>query len=77
LILVLSSSILGILIGVIIGYTMTIQRSLYTQLPIPFVFPSDTLEVVCASSIIFAILASFGPIHFLLKLPKVSIKKLQ
>jgi predicted lysophospholipase L1 biosynthesis ABC-type transport system permease subunit len=75
MILVLSSSLLGIAIGSALGYTMTIQRALYTELPIPFVLPLGIMEIVGASSVIFAILASFSPIHFLQKMPIVAIMR--
>ena len=71
----LSSSLLGVLIGTAVGYTMTIQRSLYTQLPIPFVFPTGIMEVIGISSVVFAVLASIGPITYLLRMPIVSIMR--
>ena len=37
---------MGILIGTFIGWTMVLQRALFTQLPIPFVFPWLQLGVV-------------------------------
>eukprot|EP01118_Nematostelium_gracile_P005989 TRINITY_DN1916_c0_g1_i1.p1 TRINITY_DN1916_c0_g1~~TRINITY_DN1916_c0_g1_i1.p1 ORF type:complete len:581 (-),score=131.11 TRINITY_DN1916_c0_g1_i1:40-1782(-) len=76
LVLVLSASILGIIIGAAVGYTMTIQQSLYTQIPIPFVFPKDIVQVVGISSFFFAVLASFAPIHYLLRLPIIAIMRI-
>lgn len=38
-ILVLSSSLLGILIGTIVGFTMTLQQILFTEIPLVFYFP--------------------------------------
>eukprot|EP01119_Soliformovum_irregulare_P020807 TRINITY_DN6797_c0_g1_i1.p1 TRINITY_DN6797_c0_g1~~TRINITY_DN6797_c0_g1_i1.p1 ORF type:complete len:1024 (+),score=319.29 TRINITY_DN6797_c0_g1_i1:58-3129(+) len=75
LILVLSSSLLGAFIGSLVGYTMVIQRALYTQLPIPFVFPTQIMSVVGGSSIVFAVLASLGPVYYLLRLPIVSLMR--
>jgi ABC-type antimicrobial peptide transport system permease subunit len=60
-VLVVASSFLGIMIGVVVGYTMVIQRALFTQLPIPFVFPYFYVAVVVFFAIIFALLAAFSP----------------
>jgi ABC-type antimicrobial peptide transport system permease subunit len=38
-VLVLSSSLLGILIGTIVGFTMTLQQILFTEIPLVFYFP--------------------------------------
>jgi ABC-type antimicrobial peptide transport system permease subunit len=40
-ILVLSSSILGVLIGTFIGFSMTMQQSLFTNIPAEFFFPKN------------------------------------
>lgn len=61
-IVVFGSSLLGIIIGTFIGWTMTIQRVLFTQLPLTFTFPWEITLVVFALSIIFAGLSSYGPI---------------
>jgi hypothetical protein len=62
-VLVLSSSLLGVIIGIVVAVTMTMQQSLFTQLPIPFTFPTTILLVVFVCSIIFSVLASFSPIR--------------
>ena len=38
-VLVLASSLLGVMIGVIVAFTMTLQRVVFTGIPIFFVFP--------------------------------------
>jgi len=38
-ILVLSSSLLGIGIGTIVGFSMTLQQALFTDIPVQFYFP--------------------------------------
>ena len=38
-ILVLSSSLLGICIGTIVGFSMTLQQALFTNIPLTFFFP--------------------------------------
>lgn len=75
-ILVLASSILGMIIGAVVGFTMTIQRVLFTQLPIPFTFPWQLMIVVFLGSIVFAVLASWGPTRQVLNKPIVQIMRL-
>ena len=62
---VLSSSIIGILIGTIIGWTMSLQRVLFTNLPIPFSFPLVPLIITFVASLFFAFIASYSPIKAL------------
>lgn len=38
-ILVVSSSLLGVLIGTLIGFTFVMQQSLFAQMPLSFAFP--------------------------------------
>jgi ABC-type antimicrobial peptide transport system permease subunit len=72
-VLVLASSLLGILIGTVVGYMVLLQRFLFTQLPIPFVIPTQLLIVVFVCSILFGALAAFGPIKRVLSNPVVNI----
>lgn len=71
-VLVFSSSLLGLLIGCVVGYTVLLQRILFTQLPIPFVFPTQLLVVVFLCSIVFAVMAAFGPIRSVISKPVVN-----
>jgi len=71
-VLVFASSLLGLLIGTVVGYTVLLQRILFTQLPIPFVFPTQLLIVVFTCSIFFAVLAAFGPIRSVIMRPVVN-----
>jgi ABC-type antimicrobial peptide transport system permease subunit len=66
-ILVISSSFLGIGIGTIIGFSMTLQQALFTQIPANFFFPLDQFFLILGISIICAFLATFGPSRRLLK----------
>jgi len=75
-ILVFSSSLLGLMIGVVVSYTMTLQRILFTQLPIPFAFPYILLITVFLSSIVFSILASCSPTRQVTKHDTVQILRL-
>jgi ABC-type antimicrobial peptide transport system permease subunit len=72
-ILVLSSSLLGIIIGSAVGYTLLLQRILFTQLPLPFRFPWQILIIVFTCSLIFAFVSSFGPITSVMKRSIVQI----
>jgi ABC-type antimicrobial peptide transport system permease subunit len=65
--LVFSSSLLGIVVGVVMGYTIVLQRALFTQLPLPFVFPYIQLGIVLILSFLLALLSSFAPIRALLR----------
>lgn len=72
-ILVLSSSLLGIIIGSAVGYTLLLQRILFTQLALPFRFPWQILIIVFTCSLIFAFVSSFGPITTVMKRSIVQI----
>eukprot|EP01132_Coremiostelium_polycephalum_P006778 gene6778-8410_t len=60
LVLILSSMILGLLIGLGIALTLTLQFDLFTQLPFSFQFPYGWFFGVLGSSIIIAILVSWS-----------------
>jgi len=66
-VLVMSSSLLGVLIGTVVSYTMTLQQLLFTQLPIPFSFPWTIMLTVFGCSVIFSIMAAFSPIYNVLQ----------
>ena len=67
-ILVLSSSILGILIGTMVGWTMTIQQTHFMSLPLTFYFPYKHLIATSFLSLICAFIAVYSPISYMLKL---------
>lgn len=70
---VLAASTLGIGIGVLVAYTLTLQQALFTQLPISFEFPWLITLVVVVLSLFFGFLASVGPLAVLLKMSPVQI----
>jgi len=70
-----SGSIVGIFIGSFVAWTMTLQRELYTQLPLPFVFPWQIMLLTIASSLFFSSLASLSGVWYMLKKPITSIMK--
>jgi hypothetical protein len=61
--LVMAASMIGTLIGLLVGYTMTIQQALFTSFPLPFVFPWQILLTVLIGSALFALLASYSPVR--------------
>lgn len=75
-ILVLSSSLMGMVIGIGVGWTVAIQRVLFTELPIPFRFPIELFVIVFIMSIVFSVISSFGPVTMIMKRPIVSILRM-
>jgi len=66
-ILVFASSLLGIFIGTLVGWTMTLQRVLFTQIPLTFFFPTIQFLMVLLISIFCAFASTFGPTRQLTK----------
>ena len=64
-VLVLSASILGVITGSIIGFTMSMQQTLFTKIPLRFVFPWLQLWLILILSMLFAFLATFGPVAYI------------
>ncbi|KAH3743486.1 DUF214 family protein [Pelomyxa schiedti] len=75
-IVVFSSSFFGLLIGTAVGWTMTLQQLLFTQLPIPFIFPWQILLVVFVLSVVFALLSALGPVRRVISRPVVHILRM-
>ena len=71
--LVFSASIMGMIIGVTVGWTVSIQRVLFTQLPVPFTFPIELFVIIFIMSVIFSIISSYSPITAIMRKPIVSI----
>lgn len=61
LILVLASSMQGIMIGIFVGWTMTLQQQMYTDIPISFFFPWLQFILVSVVSVICAVVSTLGP----------------
>jgi ABC-type antimicrobial peptide transport system permease subunit len=70
---VLSSSMLGIIIGVIVSYTVTLQQVLFTQLPVPYAFPWIITVAVILLSFLFGLLAAVFPLRSILSNSPVAI----
>jgi len=60
-VLVFASSFTGLCIGTIVGFTMSIQRALFTQLPIQFTFPLSSFLIILVVSVAVAILSTLLP----------------
>jgi len=63
---VFSSSLMGIMIGTLVGWTISLQRVLFTSLPVPFHFPFVQLFLVFILSTVFAFVSAYSPIKTLL-----------
>jgi len=57
----------GIMVGTIIGWTITLQRVLFTNIPITFFFPWVQVIVMFFISVLCAILATVFPARAILK----------
>ncbi|CDW85019.1 family protein [Stylonychia lemnae] len=75
-ILVVASSLLGTLVGTAIGWSMTIQFSMFQRMPLQFFFPWKQLLVVFLIAIFCAILSTYGPVRQLMKLKIANLLKL-
>ena len=76
-VLVFSSSFIGVLIGFIVGYTMTLQRVLFTDLPVVFIFPYVQLIMIFIASIICAVASSLSPALMIMKQPIANLVRSQ
>ncbi len=75
-ILILSSSFVGLIIGTILSWTMTIQRVLFTNLPLTFEFPYGQLIAIFIASIIGSFSCTIFPARKILNKGISEIMKL-
>lgn len=61
MILVMASCSMGVLVGMAIGYTMTLLESLILQKSLGMFFPWQQFVVVMIVSFLYAIFSTFGP----------------
>ena len=66
-VLVLSAGVLGIGIGTFIAYTINAQSVLFTQLQLPFEFPTAAMGWICLASLISSLLAAYLPAKRLMR----------
>ncbi|KPI90453.1 hypothetical protein ABL78_0383 [Leptomonas seymouri] len=71
-ILVVSSGLVGLAVGIIVAYTMMLQQVLFTQISFPFPFPYLQLCIVVAVGFVSALASSVSPVAYLLGLPSVT-----
>jgi ABC-type antimicrobial peptide transport system permease subunit len=50
-------------IGSFVGWSMTAQQGLVSQIPVSFAFPSWLVVIVVIFAILSAVLSTFGPIY--------------
>eukprot|EP01080_Neovahlkampfia_damariscottae_P011341 gene11341-4509_t len=74
-ILIISSTIMGVVIGTVIAYSFVVQRVLFTQLPIPFEFPYEVVLTVFGAAIIFSIISTAIPIYTLMSDSVVNVMR--
>lgn len=55
-VLVFTNSLMGLIVGTLIGFIMTMQRGLFTDLPLTFLFPLQNFIVIFIVSILGYIL---------------------
>ena len=73
LLLVFASSLLGILIGVLVGFTMVLQQNLFLSIETKFFFPWKQMLEILLLSIFCAFLSTYGPALQLSRKPIAAI----
>lgn len=67
LLLILASCMLGVMIGMVTGYTMILQNAAMIGIPLQFFFPYTQFVVILATALLCAFLATWGTTSSLLK----------
>jgi len=67
-ILVLSSSFSGVVIGTMVGWGITVQRSMFVGMPTPLTFPKHEFMFILTASIVCAFFSTYGPAKRLLRM---------
>jgi ABC-type antimicrobial peptide transport system permease subunit len=66
-VLVIASCLLGVMIGIIVGYTMVLQQVVFTGIPLTFFFPWAQFLLILAITIVCAFFSTWGPTGQLVK----------
>ncbi|ELP86758.1 hypothetical protein EIN_308540 [Entamoeba invadens IP1] len=66
-VVIFAASLLGMVVGCLVGFTMTLQIILFTQTPVGFTFPTVLFVIVIVCAIIFAGLSTFLPLFRILR----------
>lgn len=61
IVLVLSACLMGVVVGMTVGYTMVLQQTLFMSISLEFFFPWSQFIVILVLSVICAIFSTFGP----------------
>jgi ABC-type antimicrobial peptide transport system permease subunit len=75
-VLVFSSSLLGLFIGTAVAWTMVIQQTVFTDMPIPFTFPYAVFISVLIISVVFAFGSSLFPALKIMRKPISEIMRM-
>lgn len=62
-VLVLTSSFLGLLVGLALAWTISLQRNLLLSLPMQFPVPWLSAALMVAFSVLFAVLSALAPLR--------------
>ncbi|RNF22587.1 permease, family protein [Trypanosoma conorhini] len=71
-VVVIASAVLGLIVGVMVGYSMQLQNQLFSQMDVAFTFPYLQVVVVFVMAVAAALLSSCPPVAFILRLPSVT-----
>lgn len=71
-VMIISASLLGIAVGVVVAYTMSAQRSLFDALPMPVVVPWMETLATFILAFFFATISALIPLTSLLRIPIVT-----
>lgn len=74
--LVFAASFMGMMIGVVVGWTVALQRVLFTELPVPFEFPFALFGLMVLMAAVFAVISSYSPIAMLTRKPIVQVLRM-
>jgi hypothetical protein len=74
-VIVFSSSLVGLLIGTAVAYTKSMQRVLFTEIPIPFAHPALHI-IIFLTSIGCAFVSTYRPIKELLDMDVVVLLRI-
>ena len=74
--LVMAASLMGLGIGMGVGWTVAVQRVLFTQLPVPFTFPIALFLTIVGMAAAFAFVSSYGPITSMMNRSIVAILRM-
>ena len=73
--IVLSSLVLGLLLGVVTSVAVALQSNLFDEMPFEFLFPTTLFVLIILSSLALAIVGSYAPIQTYAKKPIAVVLK--